>query len=89
MKELYYTMIESQIYFNLSVVLCFAIFFISIVLITMLFVIEIKHKKIGAIVIILLSILVLFGSQPLIRQLAKNEANKIIEKVEKYNNTEK
>lgn len=45
MKELYYTMIESQIYFNLSVVLCFAIFFISIVLITMLFVIEIKHKK--------------------------------------------
>lgn len=87
MKELYYTMIESQIYFNLSVLCCLIVVFISFVLFGVCLIIE--HKKIGFITVILLSVLVLFGSQPLIRQLAKNEANKVIENVEKYNNTEK
>lgn len=87
MKELYSVMIESQIYFNLSVLCCSTVAFVSFILFGVCLIIE--HKKIGFITVILLSALVLFGSQPLIRQLAKNEANKIIEKVEKYNNTEK
>ena len=84
MIETYSVMIESQIYFYLLITLCFVVFVISNVLF-FICLMEIEHKKIGGFIVILLSILVLYGSQPLIRQLAKNEANKIIEK---YNNTE-
>lgn len=73
------TMIESQLYLQFTTVMCCFVFFISM-LAFMIMSIEIKkfiYKIIGFIIVVSLSGLILYGSQPFIKQLAKNEVNKI------------
>lgn len=78
-KKFYFTMIESQLHLQFTVIMCCFVFFISMIAFIIMS-IEIKkfiYKVIGFIIIMLLLTLILFGSQPFIKQLAKNEVNKI------------
>lgn len=78
-KNFYFTMIERQFQDKYTMMVFTILLVINIVLymIMNLYIKKDIYKKVEIVVVILLSILLLYISQPLVNQLAKNEKNKI------------